>query len=325
MQFRIRRQLHRLVDEFFLRFSPPERLHSDQGRNFESAVIAEACQLLGVNKSRATPYHPQSDGLVERFNRTLLDMLATAVGDNPFEWEKHLRRLCFAYNTSVHPTAGFSPFTLMFGRQARIPSDIILGATAQPSTTIPEYVTDLQKNLETAYAYVRNKMGNQLLQQKIRYDARTQGQSFEPGDLVWLHNPATPRGKCRKLHRPWTGPFSVVSRLSDTVYCLQDTRRHGRRPKVHFNRLKPCSSGVRLPVQARQQEQLQHAHVPRPPVGTEVELLDDDEMAQETAPPAMAPLPQLSRHVACEADNTDTASPQVTPAADQPNSSPSSP
>ena len=72
-----------LVNEFFLRYSPPERLHSDQGRNFESAIITETCRLLGVEKSRTTPYHPQSDGLVERFNRTLLDMLATAVDDRP--------------------------------------------------------------------------------------------------------------------------------------------------------------------------------------------------------------------------------------------------
>ena len=71
--------------------------------------------------------HPQSDGLVERFNCTLLDMLAAAVSDRPFEWELHLRRLCHAYNTSIRPTTGFSPFFLMFSRQTRMPADIMLG------------------------------------------------------------------------------------------------------------------------------------------------------------------------------------------------------
>ena len=80
----------KLVDEFFFRFSPPEQLHSDQGRNFESDTIAEVCKLLGVLKTRTTPYHPQSDGLVERFNRTLLNMLATAAQEKPFDWENHL-------------------------------------------------------------------------------------------------------------------------------------------------------------------------------------------------------------------------------------------
>ena len=81
----------KLVDEFFCRFSVPEQLHSDQGRQFESGVLQEVCRLLKIYKSRTTPYHPQSDGLVERFNRTLISMLATTVHDNPIDWESHLK------------------------------------------------------------------------------------------------------------------------------------------------------------------------------------------------------------------------------------------
>jgi transposase InsO family protein len=81
-----------LTDKVFFRFSPPEQLHSDQGRQFESVLIAEMCKILGIVKSRTPPYHPQSDGLVERFNRTLLDMLATAATDYPFDWQQHLRK-----------------------------------------------------------------------------------------------------------------------------------------------------------------------------------------------------------------------------------------
>ena len=147
----------KLVDEFFLRFSPPEQLHSDQGRNFESTVIAEICKLLGIEKSRTTPYHPQSDGLVER---TLLDKLATAVTAQPFQWEQHLRRLCFAYNTSVHPTTGHSPFALMFGRQARLPMDIILGSTPSPAVSVPQYAAQLRKSLDISYASVPDQMAN---------------------------------------------------------------------------------------------------------------------------------------------------------------------
>ena len=115
----------KLTDEFFFRFSPPEQLHTDQGRQFESELVAEVCKLLGINKTRTTAYHPQSDGLVERFNRTLLSMLATAASENPFDWEEHLRPLCMAYNTSVQSTTGFTPFSLMFGRQARMPIDVM--------------------------------------------------------------------------------------------------------------------------------------------------------------------------------------------------------
>ena len=141
----------KLTDEFFFRFSPPEQLHSDQGRNFESDIISEVCKLLGVAKTRTTPYHPQSDSLVERFNRTLLNMLATAAKERPFDWEGQLRRLCLAYNTSVHPTTRHTPFYLMCGRQVRMPTDIMFGSPTPQPTTVPEYATELRSDLEAAY------------------------------------------------------------------------------------------------------------------------------------------------------------------------------
>ena len=70
-----------LVSEFICRFGVPDSIHTDQGKNFEAKVIQEICHLLGVTKTRTTPYHLQSDGLVKRFNRTLLEMLSTAVAD----------------------------------------------------------------------------------------------------------------------------------------------------------------------------------------------------------------------------------------------------
>ena len=100
-----------LVDEFFFRFGPPEQLHSDQGRNFEAEVVQGISKLLEIVKTRTSPYHPQSYGLVERMNRTLLDMLSMAVCD---------QRLCMAYNTSVQSTTGYSPFFLVFGRQVKM-------------------------------------------------------------------------------------------------------------------------------------------------------------------------------------------------------------
>ena len=119
----------KLVDEVFLRFSPPEQLHSDQGCQFESTLMAEICKILQIKKTRTTPYHPQCDGLVERFNRTLLSMLATSTQNHPFDWEQQLRNVCMAYNTSVQSSTGFTPFYLMFGRQARLPIGIIYGTS----------------------------------------------------------------------------------------------------------------------------------------------------------------------------------------------------
>ena len=74
------------VNDFVCRFGVPETLHTDQGRNFESAMIKEICQLLVVRKTRTTPYHPQSDGLVEIFNKTVLEILSMAVQQDEDKW-----------------------------------------------------------------------------------------------------------------------------------------------------------------------------------------------------------------------------------------------
>ena len=130
----------KLLDDMFLRFSLPDRLHSDQGRQFEGKLIGELYKLLQVEKTHTTPYHPQGDGLVERANRTILDMLATVV-KNRENWESHLRATCMAYNTSVQSTTGQSPFFLMFGGRARIPIDLLCGPsqTGECASVINSY------------------------------------------------------------------------------------------------------------------------------------------------------------------------------------------
>ena len=109
------------VDQMFCWFSLPEQLHPDQGKQFESAVIQEICNLLGIKKTRTSPYHPQCDGLVERSNRMLLDMLATTTRSH------QLFKVCMAYNMSVHASTGYTPFFLMFVRQAKLPIDLMYG------------------------------------------------------------------------------------------------------------------------------------------------------------------------------------------------------
>ena len=156
---------HRLTNEIFFRFGLPEQLHSDQGRNFESDVISEICRLLEIVKTRTTPYHPQSDGLVERVNRTLLSMMAMAASDHPNQWESHLRSLCMAYKCSIQATTGYTPFYLMFGRQAKVPIDLMYGAPS-PSMPVTEYAVQLKEGLEKAYQQIRHKMGCSLKREK---------------------------------------------------------------------------------------------------------------------------------------------------------------
>ena len=235
----------KLTNEFFLRFSPPEQLHSDQGRQFESHLVAEVCKLLGINKTRTTPYHPQSDGLIERFNRTLLSMLASSGAQFSPDWEDYLRPLCMAYNSSVNPTTGYTPFFLMFGRQVRMPIDVLYGQPSE-SQSSPEYAAALRSRLELAFKYVRQRMRHHLQRQKEFYDKKVHGEPYSEGSLVWLCSPVVNKNAGRKLHLPWTGPYKIVRRISPVTYRIQHTLFPRKRLVVHFDRLKPCPPDVRV-------------------------------------------------------------------------------
>ena len=113
-------------------FCAPDYLHTDQGKNFESTLIREICRLLGIDKTRTTAYHPQSDGFIERFNRTFLSMLSMMVEEDR-EWDTALPLTMMAYRSSIQKTTGETPFYLTFGREIRLPIDVVFGSTYQYS------------------------------------------------------------------------------------------------------------------------------------------------------------------------------------------------
>ena len=149
-----------LVNEFICRFGVPEQLLTDQGRNFESTLIKQICQLLGIRKTRTTPYHPQSDGMVERFNRTLLSMLSVAVEESEGDWDLKIPTIMFAYRSSVHESTGESPFCLMFGCEAPLPVDVMYKlarnneSPKSPAKTRQTYCANVSVKLMQGFALI---------------------------------------------------------------------------------------------------------------------------------------------------------------------------
>ena len=199
----------KLVNEVVCRFGIPLIIHTDQGRNFESALFAEICQLLDIKKTRTTPYHPQSDGMVERFNRTLEMQLSKFADYNQKDWDVHIPFLLMAYRSAVHDTSGCTPAKLMLGRDLKMPIDLIFGRPEEePSKTVTEYANSMQEKVEQVHNFAREhiKMMSDKMKQRHDLNSANEGQQLQQGDAVWFHNPQRKKGLTPKLQRPWQGP-----------------------------------------------------------------------------------------------------------------------
>ncbi|KAI8484640.1 hypothetical protein Bbelb_375810 [Branchiostoma belcheri] len=231
-----------LFTDFIREHGIPTSLHSDQGRQFEAETMRSLYKALGIEKTRTTAYHPQGDGLVERFNRTLKDMLSKYVSTTGDDWDDHLPHVLLAYNTSVHASTGFTPFFLTHGREANLPADVIFGPNPQASSTVTSmaYARSLASSLRTAFKQVRQNTRQASNKQKLAYDVDVSHKPYQAGERVWLHDPTTVR---QKLKPKWKGPYTVIERLLQdgepgVTYRIQDTK--GRKQIVHYNRLKKC-------------------------------------------------------------------------------------
>jgi len=229
------------VSEFVARFGAPEKVHTDQGKNFDSKLFKDVCSLLGIGKTRTTAYHPSGNGLVERFNQTLERMLSHYVAANQRDWDVNLPAMLMAYRATPQASTGYSPFYLLFGREMCLPQDVAYGLPPQEEvkSNPPSYVWDLRQKLAKAHSEVREKLRSVHQHDAHLHDERAVAVSFDPGDLVWLLVPAIPVGTTAKLAKLWQGPFEVVARLTEVVYRVSDTRSDVPRLQVvHVNRLK---------------------------------------------------------------------------------------
>ena len=184
-----------LTKEMFYWFAIPEQLHSNQGCLSlrycrRSAVCSECTRPI-------PPGHPQSDGLVERFNRTLLNMLSIVTKDHHQSWDIHLREICFAYNTSIQPSHQFSPFFLMFGRQPKPPVDLGYHVEDNNPVSTNEYTARVVEKLD--WAFEQHTMSSTQDRQKALYNRKIHGAPYNVSDHVFLFSQVVKPGQSRNI------------------------------------------------------------------------------------------------------------------------------
>ena len=203
-----------LVENIVCRHGVPEELLSDRGANFLSDLILQMCSLLGMKKVNTSGYHPQTDGLVEKFNCTITNMISKSIEGTAVEWDKQLPMLLFAYRSTVQDSTKESPFFLLYGRDPRLPtaSDLALPRPAY-TVDLDDYKTELTTSLANARECARQQIQQSQKKQKLYYDRKSKDpeSTYRVGDRVMVYMPSEVTGKNRKLARPYHGPYRIIA------------------------------------------------------------------------------------------------------------------
>lgn len=199
--------------------------------------------MFGATQTRTTPYHPASNGQVERFNRSLLQMIRCHINRDQTVWDEQLPLLLAAYRSTPHQSTGISPNFMMLGREVHQMTDLVFKDSEATRKALDHatYIEKLKSALDTAHSVARKSLHKCQQKQKRLHDVRLFNNQYEIGDLVYVNKMAKKVGKCPKLEHVWEGPFIIVKKYGAVLYEVQ-----GRKTctVIHHDRLKAYKSDV---------------------------------------------------------------------------------
>ncbi|VDI61792.1 COMPASS component SPP1 [Mytilus galloprovincialis] len=209
------------VNEFFTRFGCPFSIHSDQGRNFESNLFKSVCKTLQISNTRTTAYQPSANGQVERYNRTLMDIVRCFVNKSQKDWDEYLPQLASAIRSSDNRMTGMTPNKMMLGREVNMPIDLVFRPPTESDESEEAYVSRLIAEIRQAHEIARQKLKTSQEYMKRDYDIKMRKNEYVPGDLVYIIDTASVKGRSKKLDPPWKGPGIIVEKITSYVYRVK--------------------------------------------------------------------------------------------------------
>ena len=201
--------------------------------------MSEIWELLDVRRSRTTPFHPQCDGLSERFNQTLIRMIAAYVDEFHTNWDENLNILAFAYNTSTHASTKCTPFETLYGYKSKVPLDLMFkNVDIELTLTADEYAANLKNTFESAYKIVETNRDVKMNTAKINHDRVVRAANFNLNDQVKMIDHSIDRKKTKKFKKFWKGPYTIISKLDGLNYVIKPTDFKGNRRVIHQSELR---------------------------------------------------------------------------------------
>ncbi|XP_019210278.1 uncharacterized protein LOC102075523 [Oreochromis niloticus] len=230
-------EVSKCILKFFYQFEAPKRILTDQGKEFVNEINRNVCKILNIQRSLCAPYHPQTNGLVERMNGTIQRALSKLVNEKPEEWDKHLDPVMFGLRTKCHMTTKYSPFFLMFGREARyptqIPDEYRVDSSVEDILSVEEATEEILKLDEVLQAAISNTKKTQS-----KYQNKNKGRpspSFTVGMKVWRMNTRSQQRKGGKLDRNYLGPYTIAAISGKSVDLLDS--KGVTIPKINIDHL----------------------------------------------------------------------------------------
>ena len=222
--------------EAFTRLGFPDQILTDNGSQFCGKLMEEVFRVFHSNHIHTSPYHPQANGQVERFNGTLMTMLRKLAQEKPDRWDEYIPAALFAYREVPHGSTGLPPATLLFGRPIKGPLEAMLRSWTEEGTSEEvissyQYVEELKEKLHKGWTLANQNLKKARKRHAAYYNRRSKERSLEVGDKVLL---LLPTGN-NKLEIGWQGPFPVERVISRTNYQI---RIRGKSKIFHINLLR---------------------------------------------------------------------------------------
>lgn len=225
---------------FIALFGIPESILTDQGSDFTSNLFKEVNKLFKIKHILSSPYHPQTQGALERSHLTLKDYLKHYICTQQTNWDEYVSLAMFSYNTHFHKSTQYTPFELIFGRKASIPNSL----TMKPEFkyTYDDYYSNLKLKLNKSFEIAREKLISAKEKSKVHYDTKINKHNFKIGNLVYVYNKSIKKGISKKLQPNYKGPYKIIKINPNNSVALQINNKI---ITYHHNLLKPFISDTK--------------------------------------------------------------------------------
>ena len=196
---------------------------------------------MQTQKLNTSSYHHQCNAAQERFNSVILDTISHYVNEFQTDWDQYITAVQFAYrSTPADNSVGFSPFFLLFGREARLPLDVtLLPNFRYQDKSLREHIHDLVSKLQVFRDVSKRQLEENQVKIKERYDENSTNVDYQVGDLVWIYTPVSQKGLSKKLMKFWAGPYLVIQQTGPVNFRVKNLQNNKLvSSPIHVNRMK---------------------------------------------------------------------------------------